>query len=197
MSGPSSFGVSSDVSSGENSAIQSMLGLSSTQQNEANQLYQLGLPAEQQAAAHYQAMASGSPSAIQTAIAPGVQQIQQATQGAKQNILNTAPSGGEKNLAIENADVSQGAQIGQLAGQGYLGSFNALGQLGAQTTGQSQNAVGEALSGLNSGLQGYGQIGSQQMQAQQEQLQQKGEQLGLVGSLAGSAAGMFSFGAAK
>jgi hypothetical protein len=192
MSGPSSIGVSSDVTSGEQSAIQSLLGLAGTQQGEASQLFNLGLPAEQQAMQHYQALASGSPEAIQTAIAPGVQQIQQAAQGAKQNILTTAPAGGEKNLAIENVDVNQGNEIGKLASQGYLGSFNALGQLGAQTTGQSQGATGQAFSGIGGALSGYGQIGNQELQAQQEQLQQKGETLGFwasMGSKGASVAG--------
>ena len=190
MSGPSQIGVSSNVTSGEQSAIDALVGIAGTQQNEASQLFQLGLPAETQAVQHEQALASGSPQAISTAIAPAAQQIQQATASAKQNIIQNAPAGGEKDLAIEQADVNQGAQIGQVASQGYLGSFGALGQLGAQTTGQSTQATSEALSGLGEGLSGYGQIGNQQLQGQQLQLQQKGEQLGLFGSLAGGAASL-------
>ena len=197
MSGPSQIGVSSDVTSGEQSAISSLLGLANTQQGEASQLFNIGLPAEQQAVQHYQELASGSPEAIQTAIAPGVQQIQQAAQGAKQNILNTAPSGGEKNLAIENVDVNQGNEIGKLASQGYLGSFNALGQLGAQTMGQSETATGQALSGITSAISGYGQVGNQELQGQQLQLQQKGEQLGFSSDLLGDATALGTAGIAK
>lgn len=186
MSGPSQIGVSSDVTSGEQSAINALVGIAGKQQNEASQLFSLGLPAETAATNYYETLASGDPAAIARATAPAAQQINQATTSANQNILQNAPAGGEKNLAIEQNQVNQGAEIGKVASQGYLGSFGALGQLGSQTTGQSAQAVSQALSGLGAGLSGYGQVGNQQLQSQQLQVQEKGEQLGFWGSLAGA-----------
>lgn len=129
----------------------------------------------------YGAIQTGAPSAIATAISPAVQQISQATAGAKQNIMNNAPAGGEKNLALEQADVSQGAQVGQAATGSYLNSANALAQLAGQGVGESISSTGNAVSGYNSANQGLGQLG-------QLQIQQKGAQLGALTSLGGDAA---------
>jgi hypothetical protein len=121
----------------------------------------------------YTALSTGDPYAIARASAPATQQITAASTSAKQNILNNAPAGGEKNLALENVDVNQGAQVGKTASEGYLNSFNALGSLAQQGIGASQNATGQALSGYGSGIQGYGMVN-------QEATQQKGQTMGAI-----------------
>jgi hypothetical protein len=121
----------------------------------------------------YTALSTGDPYAIARASAPATQQITQASTGAKQNILNNAPAGGEKNLALEQVDANQGAEVGKTASGSYLNSFNALGQLSSEGMGASRSATGQALSGYGSGIQGYGMVN-------QEATQQKGQTMGAI-----------------
>jgi hypothetical protein len=131
----------------------------------------------------YGQLASGDPYAIARAAAPQTQQIAQSTAGAKQNIMNNAPAGGEKALALEQADVSQGAQVGNVTSGAVSGSYNALAQLAGQGVGESISAAGTGISGFNSANQGLGQLGNLQ-------IQQKGAQLGALTSLGGDAASL-------
>jgi hypothetical protein len=190
VGGKNTPGVSSGVTSGEQADINQLTGLASQQQSNANQLFNLAEPGLQQATSFYQTLASGDPFAISRAISPAAQQITQASQGATQNIMNNAPAGGEKNLALEQVQGQAGAQIGNVASQGYLGSFNALGGLSGQGIGESQGASGQALSGISSAISGYGQLGQQQLASQELQLQSKGQTLGAFSGLAGDAASL-------
>jgi hypothetical protein len=179
-------GAKNTAQSAENSTLansNSLVQLAQQQAGNSAQLFQTAMPGYQQANAFYESLASGDPGKIAAATAPATQQITQASTGAKQNILNNAPAGGEKNLALENVDVNQGAQVGKTASEGYLNSFNALGQLSQQGMGASQNAAGAAMSGYGAANQGFSQVSS-------EATQQKGETLGAIGSLGTDAATM-------
>lgn len=179
--GKSNSGLSPAVQSSMESNDAALVQIAQQQQNQSSQLFQEANPGFQQAEQFYGNLASGDPYAIARSISPATQQIATATAGAKQNIMNNAPSGGEKNLALEQADVSQGAQVGQAATGSFLNSFNALGQLAGQGTGESISGAGNAISGFNSADQGLGQLG-------QLQIMQKGAQLGALTSLGTDAA---------
>lgn len=142
----------------------------------ANTLFNLGLPGLQTSENQASVLASGDPDAIAKLIAPATQQIQTATAGAKQNILNTAPAGGEKNLAIEQADANQGAQVGALASQGYNNAFNSLAQLGGANVNANIASAGTATSA-------FGQANNALSNVVGENIQQKGATLGAFGSL--------------
>jgi hypothetical protein len=176
-----SSGLSPEVQSGELANATALTQIAQTQSQNSQTLFNESNPGAVSAENFYGTLASGDPYAISRAISPAVQQIGTATAGAKQNIMNNAPSGGEKNLALEQADVSQGAQVGQAATGSFLGSFNALGQLAGQGTGESISAAGTGISGYNSANQGLGQLGNLQ-------IQQKGAQLGALTSLGSDAA---------
>src|SRR6202034_1933091 len=103
---------SPQVQSAEVSNSDALTNIALQQNANSQQLFSEANPGFQTAENFYGAIGSGSPYAISTAAAPAVQQISQATAGAKQNILNTAPAGGEKHLALEQADLSQGAPVG-------------------------------------------------------------------------------------
>ena len=118
------------------------------------------------------------------AISPAAQQINQAKTGTQQSILATAPAGGEKNLALEMADVNAGTQIGQTASGAYTGSFTALGQLAGQGVVESTAAAGTGISGLSASGQELSSLGGLQIQGQQLQMEQKGQELGAFSSLA-------------
>lgn len=153
--------------------------LAQTQGANSNTLFNQTDPGLGQAESFYSALSTGDPAAIARAIAPATQQINQATAGARANIMNNTPAGGERNLALDQADLQQGAQVGSTASNGYLNSFNALAQLAGQGVNSSigaANAGTSAYGTSNTGLGSAGQLG----------VEQKGAGLGALGSLAGS-----------
>jgi hypothetical protein len=179
--GKGSSGLSDSVQQGELANSTALTQIAQQQNTRANQLFQESNPGFQQAEQFYGSLSTGDPYAISRAISPATQQIAQSTAGAKQNIMNSAPAGGEKNLALEQADVSQGAEVGKAATGSYLNSFNALASLAGQGTGESISSAGTAISGYNSANQGLNALG-------QQQIQQKGAQLGALTSLGSDAA---------
>ena len=174
-------GLSNSVQEGMEQNQSALVSIAQQQAGNAQTLFNLTEPGLGQAEDFYSALSRGDPAAIARAIAPATQQITQATNSAKQNIMQNAPSGGEKTLALEQADVSQGAQVGQAASGSFLNSFNALAQLAGQGVGESISAAGTGISGYNAANQGLGQLGSLQ-------IQQKGAQLGALSSLGQDAA---------
>lgn len=176
-------GAAATAQSAESSTLansNSLVQLAQQQAGNSAQLFQTAMPGYAAATDFYTSLSSGDPGKIAAAIAPSTQAITQASTGAKQNILNNSPAGGEKNLALENVDVNQGAQVGETASKGYLNSFNALASLSGQGMGASQGAAGLATSQYGAANQGFGQVGS-------EALQQKGQTLGAYGSLLSTA----------
>lgn len=188
MGGGKGGGTNEQLENSQAGVANQLTSLLGQQEGQSNQLFNLAFPGMQQADNFYSALASGSPNLLASVTAPAAQQVQQATAGAKQNILSTAPAGGERNLAIQQADVNQGAQVGALASQGYTGSFNALGQLGGQGIGLGQGAAGTAISAGSQANSAYSGLIN-------EHMQQKGATLGAVqqgASDAGQLAMMFA-----
>lgn len=148
---------------------------------EGSTLFNLALPGLEQSEGYYGKLASGDPNALARANAPAIQQITSKTNSAKQNILQDNPRGGERNLALEEADLGQGAQISQLTTGSYLGAFPSLASLGGQNVSQGNAATSTGLQGMNAAANQYGNL-------QQLGNQQKATQLGLYSSLAGAGA---------
>lgn len=187
--GKGSSGVSDSVQQGELANATALTKIAQQQANNAQQLYGASFPGFQKAEDFYSALSSGDPYAISRAIAPAAQQIDKASDQAKANIMRTGPSGGEKNLALEQVEANRGAQIGSTASSGYTGSFNALAQLAGQGVGESISSAGTGISGYNASTSTFGQIGQQQIQAQQLQQEQKGNTLGAFSSLGSAGLG--------
>jgi hypothetical protein len=164
-----------------------LVQLAQGQAANSNQLYNLVFPGLENAENYYNNIASGDPAAIMRAISPAVQQTQEATQGAKANIMRTAPAGGEKNLALATADVAQGQQVGKIASSAVSNAPNALASLAGQTIPESISAANTAVSGQTAASSSAGNLGNLQIEGQQIAAQQKGSLLGLGGSLAGDA----------
>jgi len=194
--GKPNIGISPSTTSAQTADVNALTRNANNFMSQSNQMYETGIQGISAANQFYQAEASGSPSAIHTAIAPIEQQVNEAAAGAKQNIMQNAPAGGEKNLALEGVSAKQGADVGAAATQGYLGSFNALGQIGSQTVGLSQGAGSLGIQGTSAAGNLSSTMGSQQLETQQLQLQQKGQTLGAFTSLAGDAATMGAAGIA-
>jgi len=144
-------------------------------------LFNMALPGLQQAEGYYGKLATGDPAALARANAPAIQQITGNANEAKKKISQDMPRGGERNLAMEEADLSSGAQISQLTTGSYTGAFGSLAGLGGQNVSQGNAATGTGLQGMNAAANQYGQL-------QQLNNEQKATQLGFLTSLAGTGA---------
>lgn len=190
--GKGNVGVSPAVSNAELTDSNALVNIANQQNQRSAQLFNEAYPGFATAENFYSTLSTGDPFAISRAIAPAAQQINAASASAKANILANAPNGGEKNLALEQVDVNQGAQIGNTATQGYLGSFNALASLAGQGINQSTSAAGTGISSISAGTQALATLGSQQIQAQEFNAEEKGNTFGSLASLAGTAAEVFA-----
>jgi hypothetical protein len=124
---------------------------------EGSDLFNLALPGLTQAESYYGKLASGSPQALATANAPAIAGITQATDSAKASIVQDNPRGGQTNLALENADLSKGAQIGNLTTGSYTSAYGSLAGLGGQNVsqGNASTATGvQAMQGAANQYQG-------------------------------------------
>lgn len=190
MSKPSE---SSQLQAAQTSLAQIMGSTGQQSALEGSTLFNLALPGLTQAESYYGKLASGDPNALTRANAPAIQAITKQTDSAKKQIMQDNPRGGERQLALEEADLSKGAQISQLETGSYTGSFGSLAGLGGQNVGQGNQSTATGLSGLNSAANQYGQL-------QQINAENKGTTLGFFGSLAGAgaeAAGAFCWIAEK
>lgn len=167
-----------------------LTSIAQTQEQRATQLYNATEPGLETAESFYNSLASGDPGAIMRAIAPAAQQVSQATAGAKKNILENAPSGGEKNLALEMADVNKGAQIGGTASQAFLNAPTALAGLAQQGVGEATAEAGTGISARSAGASSLDALGGLQINQQQLKDQEKGASLGSIGGLIQTGAGM-------
>lgn len=179
--GKGASNLTSEAQSAQIADSASLVQLAQGQAANANQLFQASMPGFNTAESFYSALAGGDPYAIARTLAPQAQQISTASAGARQNILQNGPAGGEKNLALEQVNVNQGAQVGSTASQAFLNAPNALASLAGQGVGESQSAAGLGISGLSSANTGYGNVA-------QQSIQQKGNSLGAFSSLGSDAA---------
>jgi hypothetical protein len=152
-----------------------------TSSQEGSTLFNLALPGLEKSTSYYGKLASGDPNALAKANAPAIQQITGQSNQQLKDIMQNAPRGGARDLAISDADLSKGAQISNLTTGSYVGAFPSLAQLGGQNVSQGNSATATGLQGMNAAANQYGNI----LQFNNEQKQQ---QLGLITGLAGSAA---------
>ncbi len=157
-----------------------MAATGATETAQGSQLFNMALPGLQQAETYYGTLASGDPNALARANAPAIQALTKSTNSAKQNIVQDNPKGGERNLALEEADLSKGAQIGQLETGSYLSSFGSLAGLGGQNVGQGTAATSSGLQGMNAAANQYGNI-------QQINAANKAQTMGAASGAAGTA----------
>lgn len=148
---------------------------------EGSTLFNMALPGLEQSESYYGKLASGDPMALARANAPAIQSITANANSAKKNIMQDAPRGGERNLALEEGDLSTGAQISQLTTGSYTGAFGSLAGLGGQNVSQGTAATGTGLQGMNAAANQYGQL-------QQLNNEQKATSLGFASSLLGTGA---------
>lgn len=160
--------------------------MSSTAQQSAQEggaLFNLALPGLQKATSYYGKLASGDPNALARANAPAIQSITGQSNNQLSNIMQNAPRGGARDLAISDADLSKGAGISNLTTGSYTNAFPSLASLGGQNAGQANAATGTGLQGMNAAANQYGNL-------QQLNNEQKSTQLGAITGLAGAGASL-------
>jgi len=158
--------------------------LAQTGQQSAQQgstLFNLALPGLERSTSYYGKLASGDPNALARANAPAIQSITGQSNDALKNIMQNAPRGGARDLAISDAELSKGSQISNLTTQSYTGAFPSLASLGGQNVSQGNAATSTGLQGINSAANQYGNL-------QQLANQQKATSLGFASSLIGAGA---------
>jgi hypothetical protein len=175
--------------SGEDSSLQaaqtslanqlSATGAQSAQ--EGSTLFNLALPGLEQATGYYGKLASGDPNALARANAPAIQQITGQSNQQLSNIMQNAPRGGARDLAISDADLSKGAQISNLTTGSYTSAFPSLASLGGQNVGQGNQATSTGAQAMNSAANQFGNL-------QQLNNESKATSLGFASSLAGAGA---------
>lgn len=183
MSKPS--GESQSLQDSQTNLANVMASTGQQSAKEGSTLFNLALPGLEQSESYYTKLASGDPAALSRANAPAIQEIGAKSDSAKKNIIADNPRGGERNLALEEADLTKGAQVSNLATGSYVGSFGSLAGLGGQNVSQGNAATSTGLQGMNSAANQYGQL-------QQLNNEQKATQLGFLGSIAGAGATAFA-----
>ena len=178
MSKPTNSGADASAIQG---LAQQMTATGAQSAAEGSQLFNLALPGLTQAESYYGKLASGSPQALATANAPAIAGITQATGAAEKSIVQDNPRGGQTNLALEQAKLSQGAQIGNLTTQSYTNAFPSLASLGGQNVSQGTAATGVGLQGMQGAASQYGNL-------MNINAQDKASSLGFFGDLAGAGA---------
>jgi hypothetical protein len=104
--------------------------------------------------------------------------------------MANSPAGGEKNLALEMTDVNRAAQVSGAASNASLNAPNALAALAGQTIPESTASASAGTSALSAGSQTLSSLGGMQVQEQQIGAEEKGNMLGAVSKVAGSAMAM-------
>lgn len=180
MSGPSQ-----QVTQGQINAANASANLSNTLAGEAQQVYSTTEPGLQTAENYYNLIASGSPQAIQSAIAPSIGAIEQSTNTAKQQAMETLPAGGALQEALATAPIQEAGQIGQLVSQTYASSFPALANMAQTGIAASTNASNAATNATATSASAYGNVAEQEAQG-------KATTMGLVGALGQAGGTLFS-----
>lgn len=158
--------VDPQLQAAQASLANQMASSGATSAEEGTELFNLAMPGENLAAAHYAKLAGGDPDALARENAPAIQQITGQSNKQLSDIMQNAPRGGARNLAISESDVAKGAQISGLTTESYTSAFPSLASLGGQNVGQGNQATSTGIQGRNAAANQFGNI--QQLQNEQK-----------------------------
>ena len=151
-------GEDQQLQAAQASLANQMSATGSQSAQEGSTLFNLGLPGLQKSESYYGKLASGDPNALARANAPAIQQITGQSNKQLSDIMQNAPRGGARDLAISEADLSKGAQISGLTTGSYTSAFPSLASLGGQNVGQGNQATSTGIQGMNAAANQYGNI---------------------------------------
>lgn len=158
-----------------------MASTGAAEQTEGASLFNMALPGLEQSESYYGKLASGDPQALSRANAPAIASITAQNNAQKSNIVQDSPRGGQRNLALQEADLSKGAQIGNLTTGSYTSAFPSLAGLGGQNVGQGAGLQSSSVSAA-------GAAANQYQGLLQNNAASKSSTMGFLGSLAGGGA---------
>ena len=130
----------------------------------------------------YSSLASGNPSTMMTAAAPGLSNISKQAQSAKGNIMETIPAGAARQYALAQIDRGKAGQGADFLNQAYMQSFPALQGI-AKDTGDF------GLQRLGAGYRGLEAAGQGNQAVIQSETQRQAAKMNMLGGLASVAAG--------
>lgn len=119
--------------------------LALTSGSQGDQLYKSSMPAFSKALEYYQRLASGSPDAVNTAVAPETGQINNQYAAASQAVARNMPRGGSAADALTQLELQRTGQVANARATAVSSAPKALGTLGQSGIGLSQYALANAL----------------------------------------------------
>ena len=176
-------GPSKQTQAAQTALAQEQTAAGQQSQARSAQTYATTFPWLQTAGNYYNTLATGSPTALSTAVAPVAENVAQTTNAAENQLRTLYPRGGAQDTAIANLEATKTGTIGQATNQAYTSAFSSLAALSGQGMGLSVNEMANAIAGLGQSSATLGALGN-------EQAAGKAATLGFVGSLAGSGAEM-------
>ena len=130
----------------------------------------------------YSSLASGNPSTMMTAAAPGLSNISKQAQSAKGNIMETIPAGAARQYALAQIDRGKAGQGADFLNAAYMQSFPALQGI-AKDTGDF------GLQRLGAGYRGLEAAGQGNQAVIQSETQRQAAKMNMLGGLASVAGG--------
>lgn len=177
-------GPSSQQTQTQSNIQQQQLDLAQQQETQANanqaQSNKLLAPLE-----NFNTAVTSSPAALNSAAAPLIGNVSQATRQTQEQIRNTIPAGPGQQVALAEAASSGAANTAAVKNSTYTNALNSNASIASGLGGLSLQEIGASLSGLNSGSATGQNILNTQTQA-------KAATDSLFGSLAGAAGGAVS-----
>jgi hypothetical protein len=183
-------GPSDEVKNQELAVSQAQVKLAQEAEARNSELFKLTEPGLKTAEDYYTKLSTGDPHAIFQAIAPAAEQVATQFNASKQNIADTSPRGGVRDLAMAETDMGKAGQIGRLGSQTFLSSFPALASLAGQGIGLSLGELSNSISAFGGASSTINNLGNQQEAG-------KAAQMGMFGAMAGGVGQIASAGITK
>ena len=139
---------------------------------------------------YFSSVASGNPSAMLTAAAPGLSNISKQSQSAKGNIMETIPAGAARQYALSLIDRGKAGQGADFLNQAYMQSFPALQGIAKDTGDFGLQRLGAGYRGLEAAGQGNQAVIQSETQRQAAKMNMIGSVAGMAGGAMGGAGGI-------
>lgn len=130
---------------------------------------------------HYSMLASGNPTAMMTAAAPGLSNIAKQSQSAKGSIMETVPAGAARNYALSKLERDKAGAGADFLNQSYMQAFPALQGIATDTGNFGLQQLGAGFRGLEAAGQGNQAV----IQSETQRQAAKMNMLGGIASMAG------------
>jgi hypothetical protein len=128
------------------------MALQQAQLNYGKELSQAGMGAWSPAANYWKSLLGGDKTAIQGAVGPSADLVRGSTAAGLRQLGSSMPAGGERNLALAQANQAGYSQLGRLYAGVQPAAAGALGQLSAIPLGAGVNTMAQGAPQVGAGL---------------------------------------------